>query len=434
MSNDIAVQRFKAKEQSLPSHRATVAVAATLSLTATSFLLIYVVVLFILSSLKINNVNESSGYHPPCSTIGNKSNPTPPVRQHLRTNPSRRKIWLQSWARHRLSFIKTPFGIMFINLVLADFIQALGFGMNYFWVANVDCRSPNPFYTWAGDWCWISEQFSPLRLFLHYLWIFISAFASIALYGHLFLRLQIHFRHSKAHHGLKFMGGKGKNGPVHTDMTDGPVIPLHGDHLRKKLERKARAMLMYPIAFIFMILPLSAYRLASLAGHEWGITAATVCGTLYCLSGFIDVLLFGTTRSILSVPVFSLNIGNGTEVIGTNGIGAMSTSRLSGGGTRSVAFKVEVLQETRVEVDLDEPTESEREKTKSRGQESSGGVAEVDHPAWLTAPPLNFDINGKRMCPSLAQEIQPIRCFSLSDSRTRRSSTPTQIWKAGIPV
>ncbi|KNE91561.1 hypothetical protein PSTG_15013 [Puccinia striiformis f. sp. tritici PST-78] len=447
MSNDIAVQRFKAKEQSLPSHRATVAVAATLSLTATSFLLIYVVVLFILSSLKINNVNESSGYHPPCSTIGNKSNPTPPVRQHLRTNPSRRKIWLQSWARHRLSFIKTPFGIMFINLVLADFIQALGFGMNYFWVANVDCRSPscqttctiqgvliqigdvasafsnlmiaiqtfviltfswylpnwmawaslgliwipvfvlglaaptimgnwsgpNPFYTWAGDWCWISEQFSPLRLFLHYLWIFISAFASIALYGHLFLRLQIHFRHSKAHHGLKFMGGKGKNGPVHTDMTDGPVIPLHGDHLRKKLERKARAMLMYPIAFIFMILPLSAYRLASLAGHEWGITAATVCGTLYCLSGFIDVLLFGTTRSILSVPVFSLNIGNGTEVIGTNGIGAMSTSGLSGGGTRSVAFKVEVLQETRVEVDLDEPTESEREKTKSRGQESSGG-------------------------------------------------------------
>ncbi|KAI9620533.1 hypothetical protein KEM48_008070, partial [Puccinia striiformis f. sp. tritici PST-130] len=315
--------------------------------------------------------------------------------------------------------------IMFINLVLADFIQALGFGMNYFWVANVDCRSPscqttctiqgvliqigdvasafsnlmiaiqtfviltfswylpnwmawaslgliwipvfvlglaaptimgnwsgpNPFYTWAGDWCWISEQFSPLRLFLHYLWIFISAFASIALYGHLFLRLQIHFRHSKAHHGLKFMGGKGKTG---------------------------LAMLMYPIAFIFMILPLSAYRLASLAGHEWGITAATVCGTLYCLiedtkSAIRSLRTTSDHPKHSLCPVFSLNIGNGTEVIGTNGIGAMSTSGLSGGGTRSVAFKVEVLQETRVEVDLDEPTESEREKTKSRGQESSGG-------------------------------------------------------------
>ncbi|KAA1098272.1 hypothetical protein PGT21_032269 [Puccinia graminis f. sp. tritici] len=322
---------------------------------------------------------------------------------------------------------------MFMNLVLADFIQALGFGMNYFWVANINCRSPScqttctiqgvliqigdvasafsnlmiaiqtfviltfswhlpnwitwaslaliwipvfvlglaaptlmgnwsgpdPFYTWSGDWCWISAHFSPLRLFLHYLWIFISAFASIALYGHLFLRLQIHFRHSKAHHGLKFIGGKRKNGTVHTDLTEGPVIPLQGDHLRKKLERKARAMLMYPIAFIFMILPLSAYRLASLAGHDWGITAATVCGSMYCLSGFIDVLLFGTTRSILSVPVFSLNIGNpgGTAVIGTNGMG-MSTSGLSIGGTRSAAFRVEVVQET--VIDLDEPTESER--------------------------------------------------------------------------
>ncbi|WAR55466.1 hypothetical protein PtB15_6B207 [Puccinia triticina] len=226
---------------------------------------------------------------------------------------------------------------------------------------------PDPFYTWSGDWCWISAQFSPLRLFLHYLWIFISAFASIALYGHLFLRLQIHFRHSKAHHGLKFIGGKRKNGTVHTDLTEGPVIPLQGDHLRKKLERKARAMLMYPIAFIFMILPLSAYRLASLAGHDWGITAATVCGSMYCLSGFIDVLLFGTTRSILSVPVFSLNIGNtgGTAIIGTNGIG-MSTSGLGGEGTRSAAFRVEVVQET--VIDLDEPTESERIKTESRGQ------------------------------------------------------------------
>ncbi|POW16252.1 hypothetical protein PSTT_01531, partial [Puccinia striiformis] len=440
MSNDIAVQRFKAKEQSLPSHRATVAVAATFSAHLRGGSIYFI-------ELENQQCQRVKWLPSTLHTIGNKSNPTPPVRQHLRTNPSRRKIWLQSWARHRLSFIKTPFGVCSFSALYILFSQVISgslmstvavqaarqlvrsksvlgdsfdiipkqkkdtilielndshsniciltfswylpnwmawASLGLIWIPVFvlglaaptimgNWSGPNPFYTWAGDWCWISEQFSPLRLFLHYLWIFISAFASIALYGHLFLRLQIHFRHSKAHHGLKFMGGKGKNGPVHTDMTDGPVIPLHGDHLRKKLERKARAMLMYPIAFIFMILPLSAYRLASLAGHEWGITAATVCGTLYCLSGFIDVLLFGTTRSILSVPVFSLNIGNGTEVIGTNGIGAMSTSGLSGGGTRSVAFKVEVLQETRVEVDLDEPTESEREKTKSRGQESSGG-------------------------------------------------------------
>ncbi|KAI7965800.1 hypothetical protein MJO29_001548 [Puccinia striiformis f. sp. tritici] len=141
MSNDIAVQRFKAKEQSLPSHRAVGPFFHQL-LTTTSFLLIYVVVLFILSSLKINNVNESSGYHPPCTTIGNKSNPTPPVRQHLRTNPSRRKIWLQSWARHRLSFIKTPFGVCSFSALYILFSQVV-ISIMHFWVANVDCRSPS---------------------------------------------------------------------------------------------------------------------------------------------------------------------------------------------------------------------------------------------------------------------------------------------------
>ncbi|WAQ85585.1 hypothetical protein PtA15_6A213 [Puccinia triticina] len=142
MSSDIAAQSLKPQQQSLPSHRATVAVAATLSLTATSLLLIYVVVLFILSSLRIDNVNDTNSYHQPCTSISNKSNYNQPPRPIKKRNSSQRRIWLQSWARHRLSFIKTPFGIMFMNLVLADFIQALGFGMNYFWVANVNCRSP----------------------------------------------------------------------------------------------------------------------------------------------------------------------------------------------------------------------------------------------------------------------------------------------------
>lgn len=460
MSNDSIVPEFQNQEQSAPGHRVTVAIAATLSLTATSLLLTYVIVLFILSNLRTNPKLETNCCYQQTSSIHLQDKSAIRSDSSLWNRKSllsiERKSWLRSWARHRLSFIKTPFGIMFMNLVLADFIQALGFGMNYFWVANLNCQSvgcqttctiqgvliqlgdvasafsnlmiaiqtfailtfswhlpkwitwaslaliwipvfvlglaapsvmgnwsgPNPFYTWSGDWCWISKQFSPLRLFLHYLWIFVSAFASIALYGHLFLRLQIHFRRSKVHQGLGLLVGQGKTGTMTTDLVDGAVIPLQGDHMRKKLERKARAMLMYPIAFIFMILPLSAYRLASLAGHDWGITAATICGSMYCLSGFIDVVLFGTTRSILSVPVLSVHTGNrrATAVIGTNGMRMSSTSGLNGSATRSAGFRVEVVQET--VIDLDEPSESERKRAEdpcrptdlgAEGSESSWG-------------------------------------------------------------
>jgi hypothetical protein len=83
-----------------------------LSLAATSLLLIYVVGLYVLSSLRITNVNDGTGYHQPCTSIPNKlSNHNQPLRQIKKINSSKRRIWLQNWARHRLSFIKTPFGV-----------------------------------------------------------------------------------------------------------------------------------------------------------------------------------------------------------------------------------------------------------------------------------------------------------------------------------
>ncbi|MBW0497289.1 hypothetical protein O181_037004 [Austropuccinia psidii MF-1] len=467
-------------DPSQPIHRVSVAIAATLSFTATSLLFIYVITLFALSNLQVN-------FDPSLQNLNSK------------------RAWLKSWARHRLSFIKTPFGIMFMNLVFADFIQAFGFGMNYVWVSRTDvkchdqnCASlctmqglliqlgdvasafsnlmiaiqtfviltfswhlPNwitwaslaliwvpvlvlglapptikgnwtgdqPFYTWSGDWCWINQQFQPLRLFLHYLWIFISAFASIALYGHLFLRLQIHFRRSHAPEGFGWLRGKVKPGAIATDLLDGPVLPLQGDHLRKKLERKARAMLMYPIAFIFMILPLSTYRLASLAGHDWGITVAAMCGSMYCLSGFVDVLLFGTTRSILSVPVFSLNIGKpgGAPVIG------MSSSGLSGGGTRS-AFRVEVVQET--VIDLDEPSDLEKKRIRyvSEGGPSNNSSRSNSqnnnpllHPIRLSSPSVHGQEFESRH-PSLSIFSSELNIL------THQTSTDPTPWYGPLPL
>ncbi|KAG0146383.1 hypothetical protein CROQUDRAFT_62973 [Cronartium quercuum f. sp. fusiforme G11] len=359
-----------------------VAAAATLSLAGTSALFIYVLFLAFLSSSQLRFV------------LGLLTRPSS-RRQSQRLNE------LESWAKQKLAFIHTPFGIMFMNLVLADLIQALGFGLNHHWAGNFEspCLSgtcartctfqgvliqlgdvasafsnlmiaiqtyvilifswrlpiwsawasilvvwisslllanlpptliggwsgERPFYAWTGAWCWINELYSPLRLYLHYVWLFFSAFSSIILYGHLFWHLRRHFRNSG---GLNYKD-----------------CSLATYAIRKRLERRARAMLIYPIAFMIMIGPLSAFRVASLAGHDWGTTAAAVSGSLYCLTGFVDVLIFGITRSIIGFPALGED-----QISGTSAKTLMMYSLGTSASTASAVI-VKVMKETVIDLD-----------------------------------------------------------------------------------
>lgn len=67
------------------------------------------------------------------------------------------------------------------------------------------------FFTRAGGWCWISVDFQRERLWLHYLWIFIVEFGTIAIYGHVFIHLRGRIRSiinndtSKLTRATKFM-------------------------------------------------------------------------------------------------------------------------------------------------------------------------------------------------------------------------------------
>jgi hypothetical protein len=67
------------------------------------------------------------------------------------------------------------------------------------------------FFTRAGGWCWISGKFQNERLWLHYLWIFIVEFGTIAIYGHIFVHLRGRIRSvinndtSKLTRATKFM-------------------------------------------------------------------------------------------------------------------------------------------------------------------------------------------------------------------------------------
>lgn len=425
---------MQATDSHLQSRVQLVAVAATLSLTATSALFIYVFVLVFLSSAQ----------------FGIQPDPTQSEKAYRRAV---RRNELQSWAQKKKSFIHTNFGIMFMNLVFADFIQALGFGLNYVWVNNpqTHCTSntcaatctfqgvliqlgdvasafsnliiaiqtyiililcwhlpiwsawatlpfvwisvmilglvapsikgswngDEPFYTWTGAWCWINNRHGPLRLYLHYVWLFIAAFASIALYGHLFWRLRRYFRYSR--------------------MRNAGDTNVTADPMRKRLERKARGMLIYPIGFIIMILPLSAYRLASLAGHDWGITAGAVAGSWYCLSGFVDVLLFGITRSIIVFPGLGGGDKQSNRTLGTNGVVMSSTGAQI--RTNKSAFKVQVVQETVIDLDIPTTPSTKSETAKPAGQRTRTNVREDCKEPSQSPEPMPWYYPGETTCP-----------------------------------
>lgn len=64
----------------------------------------------------------------------------------------------------------------------------------------------------------------------------------------------------------------------------------------KRLNRVVSYMVLYPIAYIALTLPLSAGRMASVSGHSPSVAYFCVAGALMTLSGFCDTLQYTLTR------------------------------------------------------------------------------------------------------------------------------------------
>ncbi|KAL4948551.1 G protein-coupled glucose receptor regulating Gpa2-domain-containing protein [Aspergillus filifer] len=128
----------------------------------------------------------------------------------------------------------------------------------------------------AGAWCWISEKYEPIRLWTHYFWIFFAEFGTITLYAVLWLQLRRRIKQSAI------------LGSSHTESL-------------KRLRRVVGYMVIYPIAYIVLSLPLAAGRMATARGDTPSIVYFCVAGALITSSGLVDVLLYTLTRKNLIV-------------------------------------------------------------------------------------------------------------------------------------
>ncbi|PGG98108.1 hypothetical protein AJ80_09580 [Polytolypa hystricis UAMH7299] len=129
-------------------------------------------------------------------------------------------------------------------------------------------------YVPSGAWCWIDENYDDDRLWTHYFWIFLSEFGSVVIYMILFFYLRRRVATSATL-------GRGQK-----------------EHLRR-LKRVIGYMVLYPIAYIILSLPLAAGRMATASGVRLGIPYFCTAGAIIASSGFVDVIMYTVTRKAL---------------------------------------------------------------------------------------------------------------------------------------
>ncbi|KAJ7690659.1 hypothetical protein B0H17DRAFT_1201502 [Mycena rosella] len=159
--------------------------------------------------------------------------------------------------------------------------------------AALDTTHRGSFYGISGYWCWISPQYVHSRITLDYMFMFIAATFSFILYTAIFLRMRGNIVITARRVSIRLTGASA----------------WRGKQFENQALAIAKQMLLYPVAYTLLILPITASRFSSFAGHDvpfaalnWQLSSAAV----FLLSGIVNVALFAATRRIL--PADSLKI------------------------------------------------------------------------------------------------------------------------------
>jgi hypothetical protein len=154
--------------------------------------------------------------------------------------------------------------------------------------AALNTRVRGPFFGIAGYWCWIAQEYVPQRFTLGYLFMFVSAFISLICSLIVFLRLRGNLLLS----GLRVHIVFASAGDV-KDWADPGLAPV------------AKRILLYPVTYTILIVPMATVRFLEWAGRQVAPEGTIFCATVLLLSGFVNVLLFLSIQPHLSATSLS---------------------------------------------------------------------------------------------------------------------------------
>jgi hypothetical protein len=145
--------------------------------------------------------------------------------------------------------------------------------------------------------CWINGKYPTERIVITYAWCFLSELGCTLIYVTIFIVLRYRLRTVAMPMPLvrSYEVNTSTSQPVNT------VIRVQTKKIHRRLSRATFYMLLYPLIYMIISLPLIVCRLASMTGHNLGITSFTVAGAFTASVGWMDVVLYTfTRRTILS--------------------------------------------------------------------------------------------------------------------------------------
>lgn len=138
-------------------------------------------------------------------------------------------------------------------------VSAIGVGMH-----------SKDIYVRSGIWCWIHHDLQDLRLWTHYVWIFIFEFGNVLIYALIYAILLSRLR----------------SGYYNVEQSN-------------RVKAVSNLMVAYPVVYVICTLPLASARMAAMGGHPPSLERLCLAGAMITSNGWLDVLLYTLTRRIM---------------------------------------------------------------------------------------------------------------------------------------
>ncbi|KAJ7232764.1 hypothetical protein B0H12DRAFT_1144763 [Mycena haematopus] len=259
--------------------------------------------------------------------------------------------------------------------------------------ASLNTSKHGPFYGISGYWCWISPEYPTSRITLDYMLMFMAAVFSFVFYILIFLRMRGNIMVFEGRISFQRTGTAWKGKQV-----DNQNLTI------------AKQMLLYPVAYTILILPIAAARFSAFAGHDVAFEATIFSDAVFLLSGVVNVTLFTMTRRILPPDSFKIpkwTISN-PQPIPEYTIEAGPDSYYQSSGTYAESYE---------EKEKDYPSDTESAPAPLRIR-----TTEVEVPTMLAPPPRVHRGSGESLYNLYETATSPIPLTPADDAVPHISS------------
>ena len=144
-----------------------------------------------------------------------------------------------------------------------------------------------PYYTVAGQWCWIGDAYGLFRLFLQHMWVLIIALLEIVLYGLVFYRM---WRLHRSEVWSQHVPTQDSSTPSSSSFAN--ITPEN----RPNFVAVGRRLLLYPLAFCITSVPVASLRIAAIKHDDVDPKLLAAFASLLASCGIINSALYWYIR------------------------------------------------------------------------------------------------------------------------------------------